>query len=126
MSVVLDASAVLALVNSEPGANVVGAVASEAAMSAVNLSEVVAKLVEGGMPEEAIRQVLEELNIEVTPFDSEQAYRAGLLRLLTRPIGLSLGGRACIALGIHLGREVLTADRSWAGLDLGIEVRLIR
>ena len=126
MSVVLDASAVLALVNSEPGADVVGAVVSKAAMSSVNLSEVVAKLAVGGMPEEAIREVLEELNLEITPFDSEQAYKAGLLRPLTRPIGLSLGDRACIALGISLGCDVLTADRSWAGLDLGVGVKLIR
>ena len=126
MSVVLDASAVLALVNSEPGAGVVGEVASEAAVSAVNLSEVVAKLAEGGMPAEAISELLEELNLEVIPFDSEQAYRAGLLRPLTRPIGLSLGDRACIALGLRLGSAVLTTDRGWATLDLGLEVLLAR
>ena len=126
MSVVLDASAVLALVNSEPGAGVVGEVASEAAVSAVNLSEVVAKLAEGGMPEEAISELLEELNLEVIPFDSEQAYRAGLLRPLTHPLGLSLGDRACIALGLRLGWAVLTTNRGWAALDLGLEVRLAR
>lgn len=126
MSVVLDASAVLALVNSEPGAGVVGEVASEAAVSAVNLSEVIAKLAEGGMPEEAISELLEELHLEIIPFDSEQAYRAGLLRPLTRPFGLSLGDRACIALGLRLGSAVLTTDREWATLDLGLEVRLAR
>ena len=126
MSVVLDASAVLALVNSEPGAGVVGEVASEAVVSAVNLSEVVAKLAEGGMPEEAISELFEDLNLEVIPFDSEQAYRAGLLRPLTRPIGLSLGDRACIALGLRLGSAVLTTDRGWATLDLGLEVLLAR
>ena len=126
MSVVLDASAVLALVNSEPGAGVVGEVASEAVVSAVNLSEVVAKLAEGGMPEEAISELLEELNLEVIPFDAEHAYRAGLLRPLTRAAGLSLGDRACMALGLRLGSAVLTTDRRWATLDLGLEVRLAR
>ena len=126
MSVVLDASAVLALVNSESGADIVGEVASEAAMSAVNLSEVVAKLAEGGMPEEAIRELLEELNLEVMPFDSEQAYRAGFLRPLTSAAGLSLGDRACIALGFRLGCAVLTTDREWSVLDLGLEVRQAR
>jgi PIN domain nuclease of toxin-antitoxin system len=126
MSVVLDASALLALLNSESGADVVAGVLSDAAVSAVNLSEVVAKLSEGGMPEEAITEALDDLELFVVAFDADQAFAAGMLRPLTRSRGLSLGDRACLALGVRLGYGVLTADRLWATLDLGVEVRLVR
>ena len=123
---VVDASALLALVNAEPGMSVVSEAIPGAAVSAVNLSEVIAKLTEGGMPEGEIGESLIGLGLDVVAFDADQAYAAGLLRPRTRSRGLSFGDRACIALGIRLGYEVLTADRSWAGLDLGIDVQLIR
>ncbi|MCH7652632.1 MAG: PIN domain-containing protein, partial [Chloroflexi bacterium] len=80
MNVILDASAILALLNVEPGAEAVADAVPEAAISAVNLSEIVAKLVEGGMPVEAVEEVLQGLELEVIPFDTRQAYHAGFLR----------------------------------------------
>jgi ribonuclease VapC len=97
-----------------------------ALVSAVNLSEVVARLAEGGMPEVAIWQDLDRLGLEGVPFDVEQAYAAGLLRPLTRHLGLSLGDRACLSLAQQLGVPVFTTDGAWAALDLGIEVHLVR
>jgi len=123
--IVLDASALLALLNSEPGAEVVAAVATRAVMSAVNFSEVVTKLADSGMPEDTIRLVLAGLGLEVMAFDAEQGMTAGLLRVKTRTMGLSLGDRACLALGIFLKLPVLTADQTW--IDVAdVDVRLIR
>jgi PIN domain nuclease of toxin-antitoxin system len=124
--VVLDASALLALLNREPGHEEVARIISRAAVSAVNLSEVVAKLAESGMPGEEIREALEGLALETHDFGRELAFQAGLLRPLTRSRGLSLGDRACLALGRQLDLPVLTTNRAWEGLDLGIEVRLVR
>ena len=126
MRLVMDSSAVLDLLNAEVGADVVRDTISEAAISAVNVSEVVAKLAERGMPGSAISETLEELGLEIIPFDADQALATGLLRPITRDRGLSLGDRACLALGISLGCGVLTADRQCATLDLGVEVRLAR
>lgn len=123
---VLDASALLALLNAEPGQEEVERSIPGAAISAVNLSEVVAKLTEAGMSEEAVRSALEDLEIDVHPFDRESAYRTGALRTATKKLGLSLGDRACIDLGGQLQRLVLTADRNWRDLELGLEIRVIR
>lgn len=126
MSEVLDASAILAVVQSETGAEVVLEAIPDGVISVVNISEVVAKLTDRGYRDDAIRKELRELNLAVKDFDEDQAYAAGMLRPLTRDRGLSLGDRACIALGLRLGLAVLTADRSWAGLDVGVDVRLVR
>lgn len=123
---VLDASAVLAWLKDEPGHQVVEAVLPETVISAVNLSEVMAKLVEGGMPESKATSILQELDLEVVPFDTNLAFQAGALRLLTKPLGLSLGDRACIALGMHLALPVLTAERTWQSLSLPISIQVIR
>jgi len=124
--VVLDASALLAFLNQETGMEVVAELLPGAAVSAVNLSEVVAKLVEATMPVDVVRSALEDLGLDVRPFDAEMAYAAGALRTATRRLGLSLGDRACLALGQLLARPVLTTDRAWEGLDLGVAVRSIR
>lgn len=124
--VVLDASALLALLNAEPGSKEVESAIPGAAISTVNLSEVVAKLVENGMPEDAVRAVMGDIELEVYPFDLETAYRAGALRKQTRKLGLSFGDRACLAFGGRLGWPVLTTDRDWKKLDVGVEVRVIR
>jgi PIN domain nuclease of toxin-antitoxin system len=123
---VLDATALLALLQEEPGAETVAEAIPQSSISAINLAEVVGKLVDAGMPEEAVRTALAGLGIEVIPFDEDLAYRTGLLRPLTSPYGLSLGDRACLALGQRLGRPVLTADRVWASLKVGVKVRVIR
>ena len=124
---VVDSSAVLALRNREPGVErVEQAVAQGAAISAVNLAEVVAKMSEAGSSEAMIHEMLDPLELEVIGFDADLAYRTGLLRPLTRRAGLSLGDRACLALARRMGLPVLTADRVWVDLGLGVEVRLIR
>src|SRR6202007_388558 len=100
---VLDASALLALLKAEKGSDrVIKAITEGAAISAVNLSEVIAKLNEGGMPEEAIHEALDVLELDVVDFDIKHAYRAGMLRPLTRHAGLSLGDRTCLALALQL------------------------
>ena len=126
MRVVLDASGMLALLNSEPGAGVVAKMLPQAIMSSVNLSEVVSKMADNGVPEPVVHELLDGFDLEVVPFDIEQSYRAGMLSPSTRSQGLSLGARACIALAMGLGLPVLTGDRIWADLDLGIEVQLTR
>jgi PIN domain nuclease of toxin-antitoxin system len=124
--VVLDASALLAMLNREPGHEGVARVVPEAAVSAVNLSGVVAKLAENGMPGEEIEEALEGLALEIHDFGRDLAFQTGLLHLATRSRGLSLGDRACLALGKQLHLPVLTTDRAWEGLELGVEVRLVR
>ena len=126
MSVVLDASALLAMINSEPGAEMVYGVLMGASISAVNYSEVIAKLVDKGHDDGEAVSVLDALPITIRPVDAALARRAGLLRGRTRARGLSLGDRTCLALAIERELPALTADRAWAGLDLGIEITLIR
>lgn len=124
--VVLDASALLAFLNAEPGSDVVAESITEAVISAVNLSEVVGKLATAGMPEEAIRQALQGLDLKVIPFDEEQSYETGLLRDITEKMGLSLGDRACLNMARSLGLPALTADKMWKELSIGVVVKVIR
>lgn len=124
---VLDASALLALLNDEPGASMAAdALDGEPVMSAVNLSEVVAKLVDAGIDQGEVRDLLDGLQIEVAAFDEDAAHEAGALRPATRRAGLSFGDRACLALGVRLGVPVLTADRGWRSLGLPVEVVVMR
>jgi ribonuclease VapC len=124
--VVLDASALLALLQGEPGSEAVATAIPGGIISAVNLSEVIAKLAEAGMPEAAIQAALSSVEIEIHPFDIASAYRAGLLRVATRHLGLSLGDRACLALARQLGLPALTTDRAWERAEIGVEVRVAR
>ena len=124
--VVVDASAILALLNKETGSEEVLRFIGKAAISTVNLSEVIAKLADAGIPEEDIRQILSNLNLEVIDFNEEQALKAGMLRPNTKSIGLSFGDRACLALGIILNQPVLTTDRLWGSINVGVEVRVVR
>ena len=123
---VWDASALLLVLNEEPGAAELALAIGEAVISAVNLSEVVAKLADAGVPEAAVRDALAALPVEVISFDESTAFAAGLLRPATRALGLSMGDRACLGLAATLGLPVLTADRAWQGLRLGIDVRVAR
>ncbi len=125
-SAIVDASALLAILNQEPGTEPWAEEIARASISAVNLSEVVAKLADLGMSESEVRGILDPLGLDVVAFDAPQAYLAGLLRPATRELGLSLGDRACLALGGSLKIPVLTADRSWRKLRVGLEIRVIR
>ncbi len=115
---VLDASAVLALLNDEPGGDRVESALDEAVISAVNLAEVLTKLIDAGMPEDEARQSFDLLGIEVIDFNKQQAETAASLRSATRKKGLSLGDRCCLALGLQMGVEVVTAEREWAKLKV--------
>jgi ribonuclease VapC len=124
--IVLDASALLAVLRAEAGAERVEPRLEGARIGAVNLSEVVAKLIEDGVPEAEIRLAIGRLELDVHAFDAQHAYLAGILRKPTRTFGLSFGDRACLALAQSLGAQALTADRSWSRLNLGIAVEVIR
>lgn len=126
MSVVADSSVLLAITYGEPGADRALEVIEGARVSAVNLSEVVAKFIKQGSTVEDATASVAEFGVMVVPFDLAQAVDAGLLRRATRDRGLSLGDRACLALARREGATVLTADRAWAGLDVGVPVEVIR
>ena len=126
MSVVFDSSALLAIAFEEEGADAAARRLSGAIMSAVNASEVIARFVDLGASGEEARTSLVAFGLEIRPFDATCAVAAGLLRAETRGKGLSLGDRACVALAIREQAEIVTADRAWATLDLGVEVALIR
>jgi PIN domain nuclease of toxin-antitoxin system len=124
---VLDASAVLAVVFREPGMQRVDqAIRDGAVILSVNLAEVITRLVDRGFDRIDIRQLLDAMTLTVVPFDEDLAYRAGLLRLVTRSAGLSLGDRACLALAEQLGQPALTADRAWGTVQISIQVDVIR
>lgn len=125
--VVLDASAILALLNNETGADVLTpSLLSNAMCSTVNLAEVQAKLVSaGGRSEEAWEDALSPVR-EAVPFTEEHAKIAGDLAINTRTLGLSLGDRACLALGLALNAPVYTADKSWKSLKLNVRIHVIR
>jgi PIN domain nuclease of toxin-antitoxin system len=124
---VLDASAVLAFLVGEPGGDRLDQLPPEdCALGAVNLAEVVSKLVERGLARGEVDDLLVDLRFVTVDFDRELAIVAGRLRAPTRRFGLSLGDRACLALGARLGLPVLTTDRRWTELDVGVEVIAIR
>jgi ribonuclease VapC len=125
-SVVLDASALLAAMLGEPGAEIVAPLLADARVSAVNVAEVIAKLQERGVPEGDIDESLADLDLDIVAFDAAQARRAGLLRAPTRKAGLSLGDRACLALALETGAMAVTADAAWPGAGTEASIRLIR
>ena len=126
MTAVLDSSALLALLWSEPGSDSVVAVMDDAVISAVNMAEVYSKLVDRGIVGDEIRALLSELAIRVVTFDEAQAFKVGDLRLATRTSGLSIGDRACLALAASENLSAVTADKAWSNLDIGISITLIR
>ena len=125
----LDASVLLAILNEERGSEIFAKrldLLENAAMSAVNIAEAHAKIVKSGMdPESAWEAVIVPVS-EVVDFSAEQAKICGSLALQTMSIGLSLGDRACLSLGMVLNAPVYTADRAWKKLNLGIAIHVIR
>jgi PIN domain nuclease of toxin-antitoxin system len=130
--VVLDASALLAYLNEEPGAEVVEeALSRGAVISAANWAEVLSKVAEGGGDPDALNDALKARGLlgqtlQVLPLLMEDSLIIARLRPKTKSLGLSLGDRACLALGLRLGRAVLTTDRDWQKLSLGVDVRVAR
>jgi PIN domain nuclease of toxin-antitoxin system len=124
--IVFDASAVLAVALHEPGYQELLDLESVALVSAVNLAEVRSRLWDKGSSVKAIDDVLAGVSMSIIAFDAEQARVSAELRPVTRALGLSLGDRACIALGLVRDAVVYTADRIWAKLQLPIEIRVIR
>jgi ribonuclease VapC len=124
--VVFDASAVLAIVRREPGGERLYPFRDRALLSAVNATEVMAKLLEAGLATDQIADGLRAVARQVVPFDEAQSRVAAEYHARTRRQGLSLADCACLALGRSNGLPVYTADRAWADLDLGVRVELIR
>ena len=129
---VLDASALLAYLNEEPGADAVEeALAEGACIGAANWAEVLSKVAESGGEPEALIEALEARGLlgqalEVLPLLPEDGLAIARLRPSTKILGLSLGDRACLALGLRLGLPILTTDRECAKLALSVEVRVVR
>jgi len=137
MSVVLDASAFLAYLNQEPGAEEVAQLMVEGSfISAVNLAEVYSKVAEWGQDAHLLEEALVNQGllggvVEVVPFRPEDALPVAALRPLTKVQGLSLGDRACLALALRLGLPVLTTDTAWQKAAVqkaavGLEIRVVR
>jgi ribonuclease VapC len=131
-SFVLDASAFLAYLRNEAGFLVVeSALLQRASISAINWAEVLSKVADLGDDPQALMRNLEAQgllgrDLEIVALTQADSLAIAQLRPLTKSIGLSLGDRACIALGKRLGLPVLTADRVWTSLSLNTEIRLIR
>jgi ribonuclease VapC len=126
-SIVLDASALLAILNQEPGADkLTPELLSNAVAGTVNLAEVQGKLVEHGLDSDDAWEATLSPVREAVPFTPQQAKRAGALVAQTRPLGLSLGDRACLALAQDLKAPVYTADKSWKNLKVGVRIHVIR
>ncbi len=125
-SSVLDSSAVLAIINKEPGAEIVADLIGDALLSAVNFAEVITKLVERSGSLERAQKALAILDLNVVDFDRDLAEQAGGLAAQTKVRGLSLGDRSCLALALRERVPAVTGDRAWQDIKLGIEVRLFR
>lgn len=125
-SCVLDASAALAVLRGEPGASLVVSRKAGAVMSAVNFAEVMSRMIQLGMESAEALQASAFVTRDVIAFDHRQARIAAELLPHTRPLGMGIGDRACLALAIERKLPVLTADRAWKALRIGVEVRVIR
>lgn len=126
MPVVLDSSAILAVLQDEPGRDLVTTHLPGALLSTVNLAEAITKLCQKGMSSIDAELAISELHVTLIPFSASHARSVGELRSVTKSAGLSLGDRACIALGIERQAEVLTTDRAWATISVPTTLTVIR
>lgn len=126
-SVVFDASAIIALLRNEPGADAVAAHIGDGLISAVNLQEVVKSLLRRGVPLDVARTMIEALHLDVRPHDVEGAFAAATLHAATVAFGSGLGDRSCMALAIAENLPALTTNKVWAQLAIpGLKVKLAR
>lgn len=125
---VLDTSALLAYLFNEVGAETVALVLEEGqgVIGSANYAELVSKLLDRGIPVDEVMTIIDSLELEFVDQDEQQAQLTGKLRTVSKAFGLSLGDRACLALGIVLELPVLTADRIWVQAPVDIEVKCIR
>lgn len=123
---VLDASAVLAVIQEEPGAERIEAHLDTGCISAVNLAEIVGKLQDRGLGDSEIDELVALLDLDTRILDKEGAVFMGKLRQTTKLAGLSLGDRACLALAHSLGATAITMDRTWKSLDIGVPIEVAR
>ena len=125
--VVLDSSALIALIKNEKGAEVVEPLMGRIVMSAINIAEVAGILIDLGMSHEECKNSIEPFVDLIVPLDLQQAFEIALLKKLTKDKGLSIGDRACIALGTAMNLPIYTADKIWQSLNLkDAEIVLIR
>ena len=122
----MDASALIALLRAERGAEMVALRLEGSYLSTANLAEVLTKSTEWGRDPEAVLREIEQLPIAFVPVSAEHALTAAILRPLTRSAGLSLGDRLCLALALSLGYPALSAETAWKGLPHNVDVELIR
>ncbi len=126
-SVVFDASAILALLRDEPGADIVASHIGDGLISAVNLNEVIKELLRRGVPLDTALAMLDALHLDVRPHGRDEATASAALYPATKEYGSGLGDRSCMALAIAEGVPALTADRDWVKIELaGLEVQLVR
>ncbi len=126
MTVVLDASALLAYLQEEPGDEVVERVLAESVISSVNWAEVIQKSIAAKVNVDGMLEDLQDLGLTIEQFTSEDGELTGKLWQQTKQAGLSLGDRACLSLGFRLNVPVLTSDRAWTSLRLSLDVQTIR
>lgn len=126
MKTVLDASALLAFLQHEPGFEIVDRVLDEATISTVNWCEVVQKALARDVDVTRMTQLLKGLNLAIESFTEAQAETTAQLWPQTRDIGLSLADRACLALALDKSLPVLTADRAWRQLKLNLDIQVVR
>lgn len=124
--IALDASALLAFLFRETGHEKVSGRLPESCLSTVNLAEVMGRFAHDGHDPVPLLDLLHAGGLDLVPFDEEQAARAAALLPLVKSRGLSLGDRACLALAASRDMPAITADRAWTGLDIGIDIELIR
>jgi PIN domain nuclease of toxin-antitoxin system len=123
---VLDASALLAMFQGEPGTERVQEVLDRSTVSAVNWSEVLQKSIDRGVDVAGMTDDLLALGVTVESFTVEDAETAADLRRATRKAGLALGDRACLALALRIGATAVTADQTWRVVSKDVPIELIR
>lgn len=126
-NVILDSSALLALLKNESGADIVESLLGKIIMSSINLAEVATVLLDSEMTLQECQDTVLPFISAIVPYDEEFAFLTADLRKKTKSYGLSLGDRACVALGQKLQLPIYTADKIWKELQLdNIDIRLIR
>jgi PIN domain nuclease of toxin-antitoxin system len=124
--IAFDASALIAIMRGEPGADVVASYLGRAVISTVNIAEVYGRLLREAFRPDEFRRLIEALDVDIVGFTTEHTYLAGRMEPATRALGLSLGDRACLALALELGIPALSGDRRWTQANVGVKIELFR